>query len=75
MDRFTQDPEWLKIEEILIKKINDLLDIREVDISKSSEDVKIEIFARKLAGEKLIEFYNQNGFSKKRLEDLMYDFK
>lgn len=56
--KFFQDPDWGRIEDMMLKKMDALFDMNTVDLTAPSEHVKAEIVGRKLAYNALAEFLN-----------------
>lgn len=75
IQRLTQDPEWIAIEELIASQISKMLDIREIDKNISAEDMKIEIRARQIAVEQLMDFYSKNSFTKRKVEEVPVTFE
>lgn len=75
IDLLTKLPEWIEVENRHKKKISELMDIRTIDEKLSGDEMKIEIRARQLATTKLIEFLEENNFSRIRLEDVDVTFE
>ncbi len=59
--RFTEDPEWYQVEEVIEEFINPLLSILEIDIKAKAEDVKAEVIGKKKAYEALVGFVRSKG--------------
>lgn len=57
--KFYADPEWPKVEAIIMEHLEPLLDMRTVDMTKPAEDVKVEIKGRMLAYNSMLQFLNQ----------------
>jgi hypothetical protein len=74
-ERLINDPEWKEVEDVVEEEISRLLDIRNIDTSKNSEELRIEIVARIRAGESLLDFYRKYKFTQKKLPDVQFDFK
>lgn len=68
-------PEWIEVETIIEKQISDLMDIRNISETLSSDDMKVEIRARQLAVDKLLDFYHEYAFSKKKKDEIVVSFK
>lgn len=60
--RFTDDPEWHQVEEVISEFITPLLSIRDIDITMPSEDVKAEVIGKLKAYEALEGFITSKGF-------------
>lgn len=75
IDLLTKLPEWIEVENRHKKKISELMDIRNIDEKLSGDEMKIELRARQLATTKLIEFLEENNFSRIRLEDVDVTFE
>lgn len=75
MNNLTSSPEWIEIETIIEKQLSDLMDIRNIDEKISPDEMKIEIRARQLAVDKLLDFYNEYQFSRKSKEEVTVSFK
>lgn len=63
MDELLKNPDWKAVEGVVQEQIASLLDLREVDMNLSPDELKIELRARDLAAEKLIAFYEKYKFS------------
>lgn len=59
--RFTEDPEWYQVEEVIKEFIDPLLSIREIDITMPAEDVKAEVIGKLKAYEALEGFITSRG--------------
>jgi hypothetical protein len=59
--RFTDDPEWYAVEEVINEFITPLLSIRDIDITAKSEDVKAEVIGKLKAYEALEGFITSRG--------------
>lgn len=57
--KFFSDPDWSKIEEMLMTKINALKDFESIDTNQSAETVKAEVIGRRIAYNSLIDFLNE----------------
>lgn len=62
--RFTQDPEWGQVEEVISEFITPLLSIRDLDITMPAEDVKAEVIGRLKAYEALEGFITSKGLTR-----------
>lgn len=62
--RFTQDPDWHQVEEVISEFIIPLLSIRDIDVTMPAEDVKAEVIGKLKAYEALEGFITSRGFSK-----------
>lgn len=62
--RFTQDPEWYQVEEVISEFITPLLSIRDIDTSMPAEDVKAEVLGKLKAYEALEGFITSKGITK-----------
>lgn len=68
--RFSEDPEWYQVEEVISEFITPLLSIRDIDITMPAEDVKAEVIGRLKAYEALEGFITSKGLTKRdRLTD------
>ena len=54
--RFFQDPEWQKVEEMILAHIEPLKDFNTIDLKQSAEHVKAEVIGRMLAYNGLSKF-------------------
>lgn len=59
--RFTEDPEWYQVEEVISEFITPLLSIRDIDITQKAEDVKAEVIGKLKAYEALEGFITSRG--------------
>ena len=59
--RFLSDPEWYQVEEVISEFITPLLNIRDIDITAKSEDVKAEVIGKLKAFEALEGFITSRG--------------
>lgn len=59
--RFTEDPEWGQVEEVISEFITPLLSIRDIDITMPAEDVKAEVIGKLKAYEALEGFITSKG--------------
>ncbi len=59
--RFLQDPEWYKMEELILSHIKPLLDITTIDTNQPAEHVKAEIIGRNLHYNALAAFLRSSG--------------
>ncbi len=59
--RFTEDPEWYQVEEVISEFIIPLLSIRDIDYTKPAEDVKAEVIGKLKAYEALEGFVRSRG--------------
>lgn len=75
IERITQDPAWIAVEQEIEAQLCSLLDIRNIDTNLGSTAFKIELLARRRAGEKLLEFYNKHKFSKRKLDEVVFNFR
>lgn len=57
--KFFSDPDWSKIEEMLMTKIDALKDFESIDTNQSAETVKAEVIGRRIAYNSLIDFLNE----------------
>lgn len=55
---FFQDPRWGGVEELIRSYIDPLLNMRQIDTSKSAEDVKAQVIGRLAAYDQLDQFLN-----------------
>lgn len=74
IDTLTKLPEWLEVERLLKNKVSELMDLRTIDNNLSPDDMKIEIRARQMAIEKLLDFLDENGFSRSKSSDIDVTF-
>jgi len=56
--KFFQDPDWSRVEDMLTSKMEALFDMNTVDLRAPAEHVKAEIVGRTLAYNALAEFLN-----------------
>ena len=75
INTLTKLPEWIEVENRHKKKIGELMDIRTIDEKLSGDEMKIEIRARQLAVQKMIDFLDENGFSRVKKEDIDVTFE
>lgn len=75
MNNLISSPEWIEIETIIEKQLSDLMDIRNIDEKLTPDEMKIEIRARQLSVDKLLDFYNEYQFSIKKKEEVIVTFK
>lgn len=75
MNNLTTSPEWIEVETIIEKQLSDLMDIRNIDDKLPADEIKVELRARQLACDKLLDFYNEYTFSKKKKEEIVVSFK
>ena len=75
MNELTKNPEWIEVENMHKKKISELMDIRTIDDALSGDDLKVEMRARHLAIAKLIDFLEENNYSKVKAEKLDVTFE
>lgn len=59
--RFLEDPEWYQVEEVISEFVTPLLNIQDIDITASAEDVKAEIIGKRKAYEALEGFIRSRG--------------
>ncbi len=59
--RFTEDPEWYQVEEVINEFVSPLLSIRDIDITARAEDVKAEVIGKLKAFEALEGFITSRG--------------
>ncbi len=59
--RFTQDPEWHLVENVIKEFIDPLLSINDIDITQPAEDIKAEVIGKKKAYEALEGFITSKG--------------
>lgn len=57
--KFFSDPDWSKIEDMLMGKIEELKNFDNIDTNQSAETVKAEIIGRRIAYNSLIDFLNE----------------
>lgn len=62
--RFTQDPDWFQVEEVISEFLKPLLDLNDIDSTLSAEELKIELLARKKSYEALEGFVTSRGLSR-----------
>jgi len=62
--RFTQDPEWGQVEEVIAEFIDPLLSIQDIDITMPAEDVKAEVIGKLKAYEALQGFIKSRGLTR-----------
>lgn len=59
--RFTEDPDWHQVEEVIAEFITPLLSIRDIDTKATAEDVKAEVIGKLKAYEALEGFITSKG--------------
>lgn len=59
--RFFQDPEWYKMEDLILDHITPLLDMTTIDAAQPAEHVKAELIGRRLHYDALIAFVRSSG--------------
>lgn len=57
--KFFSDPDWSKIEDMLMKKVDELKNFDTIDTKQSAETVKAEVIGRTLAYNALIDFLSE----------------
>ena len=62
--RFTEDPEWYAVEEVISEFITPLLSIQDIDITMPAEDVKAEVIGKLKAYQALEGFITSKGLTK-----------
>lgn len=62
--RFTDDPEWYAVEEVISEFITPLLSIQDIDITMPAEDVKAEVIGKLKAYQALEGFITSKGLTK-----------
>ncbi len=59
--RFSQDPEWNQVEDIVLEFITPLLNIENIDMSQPATQIKAQILANKKSYEALVGFARSSG--------------
>lgn len=59
--KFFSDPDWAKVEELLMGFINPLIEMSDIDLTQPAEHIKAEIIGRQLLYKRLTEFLEQTG--------------
>lgn len=75
LKQILNNPDWKAVETVVSEQISKLLDLREVDMTLSPEALKIELRARDLASDILIEFYTAYKFTHRTKEENQAPFR
>jgi len=67
-EKFFTDPDWKRVEDMLIDKMNQLHDMGTIDKKQPAEHVKAEVIARDLAYNALAEFLNETKLVGRKLQ-------
>jgi hypothetical protein len=62
--RFTQDPEWYQVEEVISEFLTPLLSIRNIDITMPADDVKAQVIGNLKAYEALEGFITSKSLTR-----------
>jgi hypothetical protein len=57
--KFFSDPDWKEVEELLMDFVTPLIEMRDIDTSQPSENVKAEVIARQKSYELITAFLEQ----------------
>jgi len=73
--KFFQDPDWSRVEAMIMKFIEPLKDMGTLDLKQPAEHVKAEILGRVYAYNALRDFLNQSHIISQPLKELKNIFK
>lgn len=73
--KIVQDPEWKKIEELLDGYLEEIIDIRKIDLKQSAEHVKAELIGRIEAYNSVAQFLNGSNIVSKPINPITNPFK
>jgi hypothetical protein len=60
VSKFFSDPDWAKVESLILARIAPLLTMADVDVSQPAEHVKAEVIARVKAHDALADFLEES---------------
>lgn len=73
--KFFSDPDWSKVEDLILDYIEPLIDMSTVDTTQPAEHVKAELIGRTLAYNKLIDFLNDSKLINRKLDKVKNPFR
>lgn len=73
--KFFSDPDWSKIEDMILVHIEPLKDMATIDLKQPAEHVKAEIIGRILAYNALLEFLNESKLVGRKLQKVTNPFQ
>lgn len=57
--KFFSDPDWAKVEELLMGFVNPLIEMSDIDLTQPAEHIKAEVIGRQLLYKRLCDFLEQ----------------
>ena len=75
MELITKNPEWIAVETIIKDQIASLSNVTDINTDLPADELKIELKARKIAADKLEEFYKEYKFTTVQIEENNVSFK
>ena len=57
--KFFSDPDWAKVEELLMGFVNPLIEMSDIDLTQPAEHIKAEVIGRQLLHKRLCDFLEQ----------------
>ena len=73
--RFFQDPEWPKVEEMILRYVLPLSDMSTIDLTQPAEHVKAEVIGRIRAYESLTKFLSDTKLINRPIKAINNPFK
>lgn len=74
-DKFFADPDWKLIEDMVLRKVDELKNFDTIDTKQTAETVKAEVIGRRLAYTALVEFLEETKLVGKQLKINSNPFK
>jgi len=74
-EKFFSDPDWSKVEDLILNYITPLVDMNTIDMTQPAEHVKAELVGRVLAYNKLIDFLNDSKLVQRKMEKIVNPFR
>lgn len=72
---FFQDPRWAEVEDLIIKYIEPLIDMNNIDCKQPAEHVKAEIIGRRIAYNSLKSFLESTKVISRPLKEIKGKFE
>jgi hypothetical protein len=73
--KFFSDPDWSKVEDLILNYIEPLVDMNTIDTTQPAEHVKAELIGRTLAYNKLVDFLNDSKLINRKLDKVKNPFR
>lgn len=75
LSKLIQDPDWVKVEELIGSYCDEVLDITTVDLKAPAEHVKAELVGRIQSYNSMTKFLNDTGLLTKPRKEIKNPFK